>query len=222
MTTAETHGNYWFLGGGSFNHFKLVAVIINSTLYQPPIMSPAGSLLCILTPLEMNPLWDISSHHITGKYQDTLSMLGHQPTVCPWQQDTDPEPVHPVFIVSGLSAKHNKLILPLHIFCSGTDSSFPCICPQYTTQSTSDILRTFQCPTLLEQPHCKCNLSSTLSGRIRREEVYPTHFTSPGPWRGSHGFLLKEQRSQSYSPPLQWIPFQAFPHFPQVRRLISP
>lgn len=100
--------------------------------------------------------------------------------------------------VSGLSAKQNKLILPLRSFCSGTDSSFPCICPQYTTQSTSDILRASQCPTLLEQPHSKFNLSSTLSRRIRREEAYPAHFTSPRPWGGSQCFPVEEQCSQSY------------------------
>lgn len=107
--------------------------------------------------------------------------------------------------VSGLLAKQNKLTLPLHSFCSGIDSSFPCICPQYTTQSTSDILRASQCPTLLEQPHSKFILSSTLSRRIRREEAYPAYFTSPRPWGGSQGFPLKKQCSQSHSPPLQWI-----------------
>lgn len=38
MTTAKTHGNYSFLEGGSLNHFKLVAVIRNSALFQTPMM----------------------------------------------------------------------------------------------------------------------------------------------------------------------------------------
>lgn len=118
MTTAKIHGNYWILEGGSLNQFKLVAAIRNSAAYQLQMTSPAGSLLYVLTSLEMNVLWDISPHHITGKYQDTLSMLGHQPTVCPWQQDTDPEPVHPAF-TKFLASQQSRI----NLFCHYTASA---------------------------------------------------------------------------------------------------
>lgn len=118
VKTAKTRGNYWFLESGSLNHFKLVPVVRNSAPYQLPMMSPASSLLFILTSL--NLLWDITPHHITGKCQDTLSIVGHQPTVCPQQQDTDPEPVHPAF-TKFLASQQSRINLLCHYTASAVE-----------------------------------------------------------------------------------------------------
>lgn len=80
-----------------------------------------------------------------------------------------------------------------------------------------------QCPTLSEQPHCKFNLSSTLSGRSRRKEVYPIYFASS---RTSGFSKFPSERTGftvSLAPFLAMNGgFQAVPSFPQGKRLISP
>ena len=107
----------------------------NPTLHQPPMLAPAGSLLSIWTSLETNALVRcISTPHYRQKPGHSacagtsancvlLMIAWHWP----WANASS------LHKVSGLSARQNYLLLPLHSFCTGTDSCVPRICPQYTT-----------------------------------------------------------------------------------------
>lgn len=112
-----------------------------------------------------------------------------------------PEPGHPAF-TKFLASQQSRINLFCHYAASAVEliHLFRASCPQYTTQSTSDVLRASQCPTLVEQSHNKFNLSSILSGRIRKDEVYPAYFTSPRPWEDS--LLFWKNSAHSLSPHL--------------------